>query len=221
MRTKKLCSTISYNSKEFLIQKLNELIKNHKISFWCAIRHKGEKDETPKDHYHLILEPNTLLDTMDLQNYLKEFDPDHPDKPLGCINFRSSKNYDEWILYGQHYIPYLATLMQSREFTYLKEDFFSSDPLTFDDLYHHAFYGSEFAHKRQILEQLAEFESDPITLIKSGAVPLSLAPSLNAYKYMQTHYGLLDRNGRVTHSPLDNNKDSAIINIEVSEKNYI
>ena len=69
MRTKGLVSTISYNTPEFLELKLQELYKKHTISDYMFIQHIAEEDEK-KDHIHLLIEPNTLIDTMVIQDYL-------------------------------------------------------------------------------------------------------------------------------------------------------
>lgn len=188
MRTSKPIATISYNSPEFLFQRLGELVKNHKISDWMFIHHEAEKDEA-KDHFHLYLEPNTLLDTMDLQEFFQEFDFTHPTKPLKCINFVSSK-IDDWILYGQHYAPYLASKGESREYHYAKSDFWYLDEDTFESNYNHAFKGSEWARRHQILEALNSGTITPTELIRNGTVPLNMASQLNAYKYMERTYGL-------------------------------
>ena len=188
MRTSKPIATISYNSSDYLLLKLKELIKAKKISDYVFIKHKAEVDEK-KDHIHLWLKPNTLLDTMDLQNHFKELDPGNPTKPLKCIDFRAS-SIDDWILYCQHYEPYLASKMESREYHYTKDDFVFYDEDTFDDLYAHAFKGSEWAHRNQILEALSTNQIKPTDLILNGTIPLNMASQLNAFKYMQSHYGL-------------------------------
>ena len=87
MRTSKPISTISYNTQEFLLHQLDEMIKNHIISDYMYINHFAEEDER-KDHIHLWMKPNKLLDTMDIQKYLLEIDPNNPTKPLKCNDFR-------------------------------------------------------------------------------------------------------------------------------------
>ena len=201
MRTSKPISTISYNSQEFLIHQLNELVKAHKISDYMFINHFAEEDER-KNHIHLWIKPNTLLDTMDLQKHFTELDPNHPLKPLRCIDFRFS-DVDDWILYSQHYEPYLASKGESREYHYSRDDFVYYDELTFEDLYNHAFKGSEWSKRFQILEALNAGSTNPVSLIKNGAVPLNLATQLNAFMYMQTHYGT-DRGGRPNHEEEEN-----------------
>lgn len=196
MRTSKPIATISYNSEEFLKERLHELMKNHKISDYMYIRHEAEEDEK-KQHIHLWIKPNTLLDTMSLQEHFKEIDLNKPTKPLKCIDFIQSK-VDDWILYNQHYEPYLASKGESRKYHYTRDDFCYADEDTFQDLYNHAFKGSEWAKRNQILEALAGGQLHPTKLILNGTVPLNMASQLNAFKYMQTHYGL-DRGGRPNH----------------------
>lgn len=197
MRTSKPISTISYNSQDFLKSRLQELYRNHKISDWIFIRHTAEEDEK-KDHIHLWIKPNTLIDTMDLQNFLREPDPLNPSKPLGCIDFRSS-DIDDWILYCQHFGPYLASKGESREFCYIKQDFVYCDEDTFDDLYQHAFKGSEWARRYQILQALADNQTSPTDLILNGTMSLNMASNLNAFMHLKKNYGTLNRGGRENH----------------------
>lgn len=131
MRTTKPISTISFNTPDFLELKLNELLKAGRISFWAFIPHKAEDDEAgKKPHCHVFIEPSKMLQTDDLKSEFKEFDPSHPDKPLSCITFKSSK-FDPWYLYGLHDKRYLASKNQSRKFHYSHDDFRTSDD---DDL---------------------------------------------------------------------------------------
>ena len=196
MRTSKPIATISYNSPEYLTYQLNELVSKHKISDWIFITHFAEEDEK-KNHIHLWIKPNTLVDTMDLQKYFLEANPADPKKPFKCIDFRQS-SIDDWILYNQHYKPYLASKGESREYHYTRDDFVYCDEDTFDDLYNHAFKGSEWAKRYQILEQLASGMTNPSKLILNGTVPLNMATQLNAFEYMRTHYGT-DRGGHEGH----------------------
>ena len=188
MRTSKPIATISYNTQEFLVQKLDELIQNHKVCDYVFINHLAEVDEK-KNHIHLWIKPNKLLDTMDLQKYLTEYDPKNPTKPLKCIDFHLSK-VDDFILYSQHYAPYLASKGESREYHYTKDDFVYYDEDTFEDLYNHAFKGSEWAKSNQILEALRDNKIDPSELILNGTLPLNMACSVKALLNMQSHYGL-------------------------------
>lgn len=103
MATSKPISTISYNTAEFLEEKLNDWLVNHKIQAWQYITHIGEDGD--KDHHHVRIEPNCRLDPMDLTEELKEFTPNH-EKPLGCRPWRPSKEED-WFLYALHDKQYL------------------------------------------------------------------------------------------------------------------
>ena len=76
MRTSKMISTISYNSLEYLKLKLNDLIDRHIIVFYLFIHHLPESDEL-KEHTHLFIEPNTTIDTMSIQEFLQEPDPNY------------------------------------------------------------------------------------------------------------------------------------------------
>lgn len=121
-------STISFNSIEFLLVKLEELRAAKIISFWSFIHHLPEDDEGgKKEHNHLYILPARSIYTDDIKMALREFDPAHPDKPLGCISFYKS-SFDHWYLYGLHDARYLALKQQSRRFHYSSEDFYCSDP---------------------------------------------------------------------------------------------
>lgn len=131
MRTTKPISTISFNSPDYLAVKLNELLKAKRISFWCFIVHAPEDDEGgKKQHSHVYVEPAKMLQTDDLREALKEFDPAHPNKPKGCLKWTSSR-FDTWYLYALHDKRYLASKGQSRKFHYVHDDIRASDA---DDL---------------------------------------------------------------------------------------
>lgn len=200
MRTSKPIATISYNTQDFLVLKLDELARNQKICDYMFINHFAEEDER-KNHIHLWIKPNTLIDTMDIQKFLTELDPGNPLKPLKCIDFRQSQ-VDDWILYCQHYEPYLASKAESRQYHYTKDDFVFYDEDTFEDNYYHAFKGSEWAKRNQIIQSLADSKINPTDLILNGSLPLNMASQLNAFQYMKTHYGL-DRGGRDNHEQED------------------
>lgn len=193
MRTSKPISTISYNTQEFLLHQLDDMIKNHIISDYMYINHFAEEDER-KDHIHLWMKPNKLLDTMDVQSYLMEIDPNNPTKPLKCNDFRLSK-VDDWILYSLHYEPYLAMKGESRKYHYSKDDIIYYDEDTFEDLYNHAFKGSDFAKDDQVRKVLRDPNINKADLIDSGLLPLRMACAVNAYLHMGHTY----RNGRQGH----------------------
>jgi hypothetical protein len=110
---------------------LNELLNAGRLSFWAFIVHKPEDDEGgKKQHCHVFVEPSKMLQTDDLKAELKEFDPELPEKPRGCISWNSSQ-FGPWYLYALHDKRYLASKGQSRRFHYEHKDIFTSDD---DDL---------------------------------------------------------------------------------------
>ena len=196
MRTSKEIGTISYNTDEFLQERLEELIRNRVISDYMYIKHLPESDER-KEHIHLWLKPNKLLDTMDLQDFFEEIDPGHS-KPLKVLDFRVSKT-DDWILYNQHFEPYLKYKGEDREIYYSKDDFRFNDEDQFNHLYNHALKGSEFARRYQILQRLQDDDFSGYDMVASGLIPLNLAGNVNAFE--QLRRGSLYRAGRKSHTP--------------------
>lgn len=136
MNTRKPISTVSFNSRPFLLNKLNELTKAGILEFWACVFHKAEPDEIDdesghKDHAHVYMMPAKQVQTVDLRNEFKEPDPSNKEgKPLGCLVIVSSK-FDDWYLYGLHNPYYLASKGQSRVYEYQPEDVLSSNE---DDL---------------------------------------------------------------------------------------
>lgn len=195
MRTSKPISSISYNTEEHLRNVLEELYRNHVISDYMYIYHFKEEDEA-KDHWHIWIEPNRMLDTMGLQEKFKELDLSNPTKPLGVINFQSSKT-DDWILYVMHFEPYLLSKGQSRKYHYTKDDFKYADEMTFEERFNHALYGSEWAANNQRIEWLKSGKVKPLDLIMSGAVPVQMASAMASLDRLMTN-----RNGRESHTPI-------------------
>lgn len=168
MRTTKPISTITYNSSAFLRVKLDELVKAQKIAFWAFIQHKPEEDEK-KAHIHLYCEPAKMVQTEDFKDFLKEPDKEHPDKPLTCISWQSSK-FDDWYEYGIHDERYLASKGQSRQFHYERKDVITSDE---DDLDHHI---SQIDMIKltpyQVLTDAYKAHKTFADVVSSGAVPI-------------------------------------------------
>lgn len=131
MRTTKPISTISFNSPAYLEHKLTELAKAGLLSFWCFVQHLPEDDESgKKEHMHVFIEPSKMVQTDELRESLKEFDPLKPDKPLGCLSFRTSK-FADWYMYALHDEVYLSQHDLERLYHYGYDDVQASDP---DDL---------------------------------------------------------------------------------------
>lgn len=198
MRTSKPISTISYNTEPYLRTRLDELIQAKKISDYMYIIHLPEEDEKKK-HIHVWLKPNTLLDTMDLQKHFLELDIQNPQKPFRCLDFRPSQ-VDDWILYNQHYRPYLLAKGEDRKLYYEKKDFKYYDENQFEDTYLHAFKSSDWATQTYLMQLVADPTVDPFELATSGIVPFGKVQQLNALlniKKFHSHHTY--RGGRPNH----------------------
>lgn len=200
MRTSKPFTTISYNSTDFLIVKLDELLKRGVIDFWAFIEHLPEDDETKK-HKHLFVVPSRLMDSSSFISALLEVDVLNPlDKPLGCMPCRSSK-FADWFLYSIHDKRYLISKGQSRKYSYSLDDFVCSNIDYFNELRHQIdlskIRGTQFLV--DALEDGIAFES----LVRNGQIPIQL---LKQYEY--AYYMLSDRctyrDGRSGHEKEEN-----------------
>lgn len=205
MRTTKPISTISFNTPAFLLTKLQELTKAGVLSFWAAIVHQPEDDEGgKKQHVHVYAEPARMLQTDDLRQQMQEFDPEHPDKPLGCISWHSSK-FGDWYLYALHDRAYLASKGQSRRYHYSAESVYSSDA---DDLT----YKAKSIDMLGVSPYAAMMDAQKAGLgwddfFRRGCVPIQ---QVRAWKeaWFTLLQGYTDRNGRKGHAN-DLEKDGA------------
>lgn len=208
MKTSKPFSTISYNSREFLEVKLNDLVNRRKIAFFGFIEHLPEEDEK-KAHKHLYIVPNGQINTDEILDYLLELDPKNPDKPLGCIPFHSSK-FTDWYLYSLHDKDYLASKGQSRKYSYKKEEFIVSDSDFFNEEIHRMDLShlSKVKALRNAVESGVPFEH----MLMSGQIPVQ-----QVYAYKQTYDMILNyldrthRDGRETHQKIDIETGEVII----------
>lgn len=197
MKTSKPFSTISYNTPDFLRVKLDELIRQRKIEFWCYFHHYKEEDEL-KDHKHLYIVPNGQLQTDQVGDYLLEVDPTNP-KPLSCIRFKSS-NFTTWFLYSSHDQRYLASIGQSRKYHYTKEDCVCSDLDYLNEEIHLIDYSklNRFYDLKNAVENGETF----VSLMNSGQVPIQqISAFQKAYDLLVQEK--LERNGRKTHTPIE------------------
>ena len=199
MKTSKPFSTISYNSPEFLIVKLNDLVERRVIAFFAFVKHFKEADEK-KDHIHLIVFPNGQYQTDALKDYLAEPDfSDFSKKPLGIMPCQASK-WSDWFLYCSHDTAYLASKGQTRQFHYLEEDFVSSD----EDYLHELIRTidrTKYAKTQDFVNQVQA--GVPLSdMLTRGQIP---APQFNQWRSMYEYlkYGDTYRNDRVTHTPID------------------
>lgn len=200
MKTRCAISTISYNSKEFLINVLNDLYNRMVISRWYFMYHFKEEDES-KDHIHLWIMPNGTLNTMVLDKEFFEYDGIH-EKPLRCRDWHSS-DLDNWILYTMHHKEYLwIEKHQTRKYHYSYDDFIVSSDIDFEDDFRQAMKGSAFAIKLQQNQIINANLDNPAVLFTNGTLPWNMAGNINAYKYMETHYCIpegTNRNGKRGH----------------------
>lgn len=211
MRTTKPISTISYNTSEFLENMLNELIKAHKVAFWCYIEHIGEalEDGTiEKNHKHVYIEPNVKIDTMDLQDMSKELDPLKPDKPLKCVEFRPSKWVD-WVWYTLHDVWYLSTKFETKQYSYTKQDYKYSDEAEFEERYNRAIHSSDIHQQQALLEALGRYTAGQLAMM--GMVKPQQAIQLAAFE------NLLNK-GR-SHVAYEKEIEDRIKKLEELEKN--
>lgn len=162
MATQKPISTISYNSEEFLKEKLEDWLKAHIIQSYMYVCHKGEDGD--KDHIHLRIEPNKRIDPMDLTEELKEYVKDNK-KPLGVRPWRPSKEED-WILYAVH------------DPDYLKQKYGGGEkgeklPYTWQDLKANEYYDTEIAFIRA-RSKMEHTSANMAKTIEAGMNPLDL-----------------------------------------------
>lgn len=229
MRTSSPLSTISYNTEPFLRGKLEEWKKAGILEGYIYILHKPEEDEK-KEHIHLLIIPNKLIDSVEIQRELIELDPKHPDKPLKCLMFRKSGNKTDfeglynWILYNEHDRAFLASKFESRKVYYTFDDFKCDDKDNFEQFYHEAHYCSEWAQRNQILQRLSDSSVRPADLILSGTLPLQMASQINALSYLKQHYGT-DRGTHKNHEFFNDQGDlidpetgELVFSVSVDEK---
>lgn len=170
MRTTKPIAAISYNSPAYLEERLNELTRAKLLSVWHFVCHLPEDDEGgKKSHVHLYIEPAKLLQTEDLLEQFKEYDPEKPDKPKGCLPFRSSK-FSDWYMYGLHDTSYLASKGQSRRYHYTREEFSTSNEDEFNRAIHEIDFG-DIAPVQALQEAIAGGATFAEAL-RSGLIPL-------------------------------------------------
>lgn len=199
MKTTKPFSTISYNTNDFLIAKLNKFTENGVLKFWAFINHFPEEDEE-KEHTHLYIEPESKMDTLQLANEFIEFIPGDP-RPLRWMPQRPSK-WDTWYLYDIHDKDYLASIGQSRKYHYDPGLIFTSDKIYLNELVGHIDYtrytnlGSMILAARNGVTMDDFIASRPVKPVHFKTIQ-----AIWAQYYKVPDPSELDRNGRLTHSP--------------------
>ena len=204
MKTSKAFATISYNTDDFLINKLDDLIRRHIIDFWAFINHQPEDDEK-KAHKHLLIIPNGQFDTSMLIEYLNEFPngmtiEDGSCKPLTCISSHKVNSFGDFYYYNLHDKKYLSMKGQSRKYSYDMGDFIVSDNDYFLDLIHNIDMTKLFRSQR-FFEGLNSGLT-MLEMVQQGIVPIQ---QVSAYMHISSmyHSANTNRNDRVTHTPLD------------------
>lgn len=208
MKTCTPFSTISYNTNVFLVRELDNLINEGKIEFYSFINHIPEEDET-KAHKHLYIIPCGLVDTVLIQNKLRELDlSDVTKPPLGVIRFVHSK-FADWYLYAIHDIDYLASKCEERKYHYLDKEFYVSDKDYFNELIHMNDFSKykAFAKFRESVASGVTFAE----LFKNGFIPVQ-----QIYQYKMAYYLLkgkqqpsderTERAGRAGHEETSNKR---------------
>lgn len=152
-KTSKYISTISYNSKKFLLDKLDSLIYQRIIVYYEFIEHLPDEDDLKK-HIHLFIIPNQSLDLGFFKDMFCEYIFNFPKrikkiikyiypililygrqsyknkkkfKPLGCLPFRVTHKYGDWYWYILHNKDYLRSKEMTRNVYYSDNDVFTSD----------------------------------------------------------------------------------------------
>ena len=163
--TTKTISTISYNTDDFLIDKLNQLIKLKKIAYYIFIHHFAEKDET-KNHIHLLIEPYGKIDLPDLVDEFNEVDVDKPGFFLGVMPFRITQDFGDWYFYVLHDSDYLISKGLKKEFCYNQSDMITSDVDVLNELVHRIDF-RKFKKESEIIKALQN-GSSKYDLLKTG-----------------------------------------------------
>lgn len=208
MRTSKPFATISYNTIDFLNAKCNELVKNNSLSFWCAIMHKKEDDEE-KDHMHVYFIPNGTIDTDKLRDTLKQIDLNNP-LPLGCMPCVSSK-FNTWYYYSTHNKHYLASIGQSRKYSYEYDNLICSSSDYLRELVTTMLIPNTM--KQHNIIEMIDNGNTPNQLLRAGVI------SIQQFGYWVNFYSTLQqcktfRNGKPNHEPLKVDENGEILNYE-------
>lgn len=176
MLTRTLFSAISYNSDAFLMRKLDELVDDRVLSFWCFINHKAEADEL-KDHKHVLMMPCGQQETVSICRELEEYV--EGDLPLKTLGVKHSQ-FADWYMYALHDRDYLLSKGKEKKYHYLRDDFICSDY----DLFSEYINTSDFTKWKKIAEfRDAVRHGVPfVSLVQNGIVPIQ-----QIYQYQKAY----------------------------------
>lgn len=164
MKTTKPTSTISFNTKPFLLGVLRRLVENDVLTFWALIQHEPEEDES-KTHFHVYMEPAKQVDTLWLRKQFIEPDLHNPEHPRGTLPMEKS-DFANWYWYGLHDKAYLASKNQIRKYHYEP-----SSVLTNDDDYLAEKVRRNPNPKAELLKV--------VDLVQKGYNPMEIAVAMN------------------------------------------
>lgn len=202
MKTSKLFSTISYNTKDFLKSTLDGFVKKNIIYWYAFVYHIKEEDER-KDHIHLLMMPNGTIETDKLLKQLEEYDPNNPLHPLRCRPPHKTNVFGDWYLYNKHDEKYLlAHGHQTRKYHYSREDFITNDDDEFDDLIHTIDYRKMYGNQA-FFEGLNGGKS-VVDMVQEGTIPIQQYGQFAKFAFDYTAQSLQRtfRNGNTSHTPL-------------------
>ena len=195
MQTIRTISNIAYNSAPFFQNVIESLVTRGIIDWAYWIHHEPDVDER-KPHIHFVLKPSKRLNTQDLAKAFHEFDPTHPDKPLGCTSkWFNTNSLDDWLLYAVHDASYLASKGQVRNLHYQYEDLCATDPdaLRYD-------WNSIDRTKFERLRWLADAVENHIPfaqLVQDGIVPIAQRQQFQFQYEALMKLKLDERSGRI------------------------
>lgn len=199
MITGKAFSTISYNTKDFLLSVLDDLLSKDQIEFYMFINHLPEEDEA-KEHIHLYVKPtHRNFDTNQFRNRLIQFIKGEQ-LPRRCLPCESSK-FQDWFLYSLHDSSYLASKGQRRLYHYNIGDICTSDRSYMSDQYHRIDWT-----KINPIGAIIEAAYSGITFsefIQQNPLPILQVRSAEFIFHSIQSDGSLCRNNRSTHTPID------------------
>lgn len=183
MATSKPISSISYNTEDFLVSKLDDLIQSGVISFWVYIKHNGESriddEANGKDHLHLLMIPNKCVDLVEVGKVFKQFYANDPAHPLRCMPFRTSKTED-WLLYALHDPDYIMLHGLDKTYVYDVVDFKSSDPDFLHQLWIEA--KQSFANNPSVkIRKKANAGVSFASLVRSGSISIQQIRNAELY----------------------------------------
>lgn len=120
MKTRRLISSISYNTPDYLEDVLGSLVQNGVIEYWHFICHHAEEDDR-KPHIHVAVQPSKAIDTRGLSAFFQEAVNGDSGNVVGTVLWRASR-IDDWLQYAVHDEAYLASKGETKKYHYSLDD---------------------------------------------------------------------------------------------------